>query len=137
MKFRIGAIFSQVGISFNISHKVIKLIWNGLEERIFLSENYEKRHTDYTLAFLYSAREGNDFAIKGPTVSKRYRIVEYVICMPYKEILSDVEIYNVFLTYMETGIRTVFEQYNINQNELDVIFSDVRKEVIGNSEYIV
>jgi hypothetical protein len=56
MKFRIGAIFSQVGIFFKISHKVVKLIWNELEEKITLSETFEKKYKNYTLAFLYSAR---------------------------------------------------------------------------------
>jgi hypothetical protein len=135
MKFRIGAIFSQVGVSFEISHKVVKLIWNDLEQKVSLSEAFEKKYKDYTLVFLYSAREENDFLIKGPTISKRYKVVEYVIRMPYKEIQSDNEVYNVFLSYMEKGIREVFEQYNINQNELNAIFSNARKKVIGNPEY--
>ncbi len=136
MKFRIGAIFSQVGISFEISHKVVKLIWNDLEQKVSLSEAFEKKYKNYTLVFLYSAREENDFLVKGPTISKRYKVVEYVIRMPYKEIQSDEEVYKVFLFYMEKGIREVFGEYNINQNELDSIFSNVRKEVIGNQEYL-
>ncbi|MWP50274.1 MULTISPECIES: hypothetical protein [unclassified Gilliamella] len=135
MKFRIGAIFSQVGISFKVSHKVIKLIWSDLEERVPLSEEYEKKFRDYTLVFLYSAREQNDFLVKGPTISKRYKVIEYVIYMPFKEIQSDEEIYNVFLMCMEKGVREVFRKYNINQNELKDIFYNVRKKVIGNIEY--
>ena len=137
MKFRIGAIFSQVGISFKISHKVVKLIWNELEEKITLSETFEKKYKNYTLSFLYSAREENDFEIKGPIISKRYKVVEYVINMPYLKIQSDPEVYNVFLSYMEKGIRTVFEQYNISQSQLEAIFSIARKEIIGNPEYFV
>ncbi|KGN79350.1 hypothetical protein HW49_06255 [Porphyromonadaceae bacterium COT-184 OH4590] len=136
MKFRIGAIFSDVGISFKISHKVVKLIWNDLEKEINLSDEYNKVHKDYTLVFLYSARESNDFFVTKPTISKRYKIVEYVIYMPYKEIQKDTDIYNVFLCYMEKGIRNVFEQYNINQNQIDDIFSKIRMKVIGNKEYL-
>ena len=47
MTFRIGAIFSQVGISFKISHKVVKLIWNDLEKEINFSDEYKKAHKDY------------------------------------------------------------------------------------------
>jgi hypothetical protein len=57
--------------------------------------------------------------------------------MPYLKIQSDPEIYNIFLSYMEKGIRTVFEQYNINQSQLEAIFFIARKEIIGNPEYFV
>jgi len=136
MKFRIGAIFSQVGISFKISHKVIKLIWNELEEKIDLPESYTKKYKDYTLVFLYSAREQNDFAIMGVYVSKRYKIVEYVIRMPYKEIQSDPKVYDVFLTYMEKGIRKIFEIYDVEQSKLTHIFQNVREKVINNPDYL-
>ncbi|UTC66573.1 MULTISPECIES: hypothetical protein [unclassified Treponema] len=136
MKFRIGAIFSDVGISFKISHKVVKLIWNDLEKEINLSDEYNKVHKDYTLVFLYSARESNDFFVTNPTISKRYKVVEYVIYMPYKEIQKDTDIYNIFLHYMEKGIRNIFEQYNINQYQIDDIFSKIRMKVIGNKEYL-
>jgi hypothetical protein len=136
MKFRIGAIFSQVGISFKISHKVLKLIWNELEEKINLSELYSKKNKDYTLVLLLSAREQNDFAIMGATISKRYKVVEYVINMPYQEIQLDPQIYDVFLTYMEKGIREIFEIYDIEQSELTPIFQNVREKVIDNPDYL-
>ena len=135
MKFSFSAIFSEVGISFKISHKVIKLIWNALEERVSLSECYEKKHKDYTLVFMYSAREQNDFAIMGATISKRYKVVEYVINMPYQEIQSDPKVYDVFLTYMERGIREIFAMYDIEQSELTLIFQNVREQVIDNPDY--
>jgi hypothetical protein len=136
MKFRFSAIFSEVGISFDISHKVIKLIWYALEEKVCLSECYEKKHKDYTLVFIYSAREQNDFAIMGTTISKRYKVVEYVINMPYQEIHSDPKVYDVFLTYLEKGIREIFGIYDIKQNELTSIFQNAREKVIGNPEYL-
>jgi hypothetical protein len=61
--------------------------------------------------FLLSAREQNDFAIMGATISKRYKVVEYVINMPYQEIQLDPKVYDVFLKYMERGIREIFEMY--------------------------
>ena len=136
MKFRFSAIFSQVGISFKISHKVIKLIWNELENKITLSDLYSKKHKEYTLVFIYSAREQNDFVIMGPTISKRYKVVEYAIYMPYQEIQSDLKIYDVFLTYLEKGIREIFEMYDIEQNELTPIFQNVREKVIDNPDYL-
>jgi hypothetical protein len=136
MKFRFSAIFSQVGISFDISHKVIKLIWNELEERVTLSDLFAKKHKDCTLVFMYSAREQNDFAIMGATISKRYRVVEYVIYMPYQEIQSDPKIYDVFLIYMEKGIRKIFEIYDIEQSELTPIFQNIREKVIDNPDYL-
>ena len=135
MKFRFGAIFSQVGISFNISHKVVKLIWNELEERVLLSDFFVKKHKDYTLVFMYSAREQNDFAITEAIISKRYKVVEHVIRMPYREIQSDPKKYDVFLTYLEKGIREIFEKYEIEQNELYSIFLNTRDKVIDNPEF--
>jgi hypothetical protein len=136
MKFRFSAIFSQVGVSFNISHKVIKLIWNELEDKIALSDFFEKKHKDFTLVFIYSAREQNDFTVMGATISKRYKVVEYVINMPYQEIRSDPKMYDVFLGYMERGIREIFEMYGIEQRELTPIFQNVREKVIGNPDYL-
>jgi hypothetical protein len=136
MKFSFSAIFSQVGISFDISHKVIKLIWNELEEKVALSDSFAKKHKDYTLVFMYSAREQNDYAIMCPIISKRYKVVEYVIKMPYKEIQSDPKVYDIFLTYMEKGIREIFEMYDIKQSELTPIFQNVREKVIGNPDYL-
>jgi hypothetical protein len=136
MKFRFSAIFSQVGISFDISHKVVKLIWNEIEEKVILSDFYKEKHKDYTLVFIYSAREQNDYAIMGATISKRYKVVEYIIYMPYKEIQSDPKVYDVFLTYIEKGIREIFEMYDIEQCELTPIFQNVRKKVINNPDYL-
>ena len=136
MKFRFSAIFSQVGVSFKISHKVIKLIWNELEEQVALSDFFVKKHKDYTLVFIYSAREQNDFSIMGATISKRYKVVEYVINMPYKEIQSDPKVYDVFLTYLEKGIREIFAMYDIEQCELTSIFKNVREKVIDNPDYL-
>jgi hypothetical protein len=112
------------------------LIWNELEEKVVLSDCFVKKHKDYTLVFMYSARKQNDFAIMGATISKRYKVVEYVINMPYQEIQSDPKVYDVFLTYMERGIREIFKMYDIEQSELTTIFQNVRGKVIGNSDYL-
>jgi hypothetical protein len=135
MKFRFSAIFSQVGISFKISHKAVKLIWYELEEKVDLSDLFVKKYKDYTLVFIYSAREQNDFAVMEAIISKRYKVVEYVIKMPYREIQSDPKVYDVFLIYLEKGIREIFEKYEIEQKELHSIFQNVREKVIDNPEF--
>lgn len=136
MKFRIGAIFSEPSVSFRISYKVIKLIWDELEEEINLSDKYNEAYENYTLVFLYSARENGDFFVSKPTISKRYKVVEHVIYMPYKEIREDVDLYNAFLFYMKKGIRVVFDQYHINDCKIDDVFLKVKMKVIGNEEYL-
>jgi hypothetical protein len=126
-KYNFGGIFSQVGISFKIESSIIKKIWYTMEDNIPLSEFFKGKYPNYTLSFLYSTKKDCSFQVSLPSISKRYKQIEFVIYMPYKELnIKDEDLKNkIFLKYLKSGIIEIFENYKFDTNKLKEIFESV------------
>ena len=85
MKIFVGQIYIQVGATFPFSLRFQRWLGEALSGRVEVSERFCKEFgSDFELGFRISAKKGIDrVEIKGPTVFKRDKSVEFTIFLPY------------------------------------------------------
>lgn len=135
MKFIKISLFN-VEDNFDISHKVLKLIGDKLAEIIHPNESFNKKFEGYSLEIISSSRRKYEtLTILGPTVSKRYKSVEYVTYIPYLKVLNSDNYLESFLNFYEQGVIEVLAKYQIDSSKVPEVFFEIKKEVIGNPDY--
>jgi len=116
MKIYFGQIYIQVGISFPFNHLFQKFLGTEITKLVEFSPKFIKRYAeDYSLMFRISAKKElavNE--IKGPTVYKKDKDVEFSIFLPYTAIMQSTEPNREALKYLFEGIYEVFGKYEIN-----------------------
>ncbi|WP_306350137.1 hypothetical protein [Flavobacterium sp. '19STA2R22 D10 B1'] len=128
----IGGLFADPEAIFYISHHISRIIREHLECRIIDSVWFDEKYgTDSFLSLKDSSVLGQlDLEVKGPEVSKRYKVVSYSLRMPHDLINSDVTKYEVYLTYHERGVAEIFENLQIKLSEqLHDIYEKIRMEI--------
>jgi len=126
-KYSFGGIFSDVGFSFKIDHKLIKKIWYSIEEKVPLSQTFEKAYPGFTITFLYSTKKDIGYYVSDATVVKRDKEIEYVIYMPFEELkVENDQIKNKsFLKYLKYGILEIFEIHDFDTEKINEVFKTV------------
>lgn len=86
MKIFVGQIYIKAGVVFPFSLRFQRWLGDALSERVEASEKFRNAFgTDFGLGFRISAKEGIDQPeIKGPTVFKRDKNVEFTIFLPHQ-----------------------------------------------------
>lgn len=122
--------------NFDISNKVLSLIIVKLNTLIIPSELFNKKYEGYQLVLINSSRRQFEIlTIKGPSVSKKYKCVEYVIYIPYLEVLNSENYLESFLNFYEQGVIEVLSKYQIDLSKVPDAFKEIKKEVLGNPDY--
>jgi hypothetical protein len=131
-----GSIYAEVDCSFEISHKVYKLICEKLNEKIKADGIFKSKYEGYQLDFITSTRSDlKELLIMGPTISKRYKVVEYVLYVPYYPVIDSVNYLKTFLDYYEEGVQEVLKIVKIDPSPVAEIFELIRKQVVSNPDY--
>ncbi len=86
MKIFVGQIYIEAGINYPFSHIFQRWISNELSSLVPSSPEFDLKYPEFSLVFNMSAKaELLSPLIKGPTVFKKTKDVEYSIFLPYLE----------------------------------------------------
>jgi hypothetical protein len=134
MKVYFTQIYADVGVNFNISYKVTNELTDRVNKELIDENVFELKHGEgYKLGFVISAKKGiDDMVIKGPSTSGRYKTVEYVLYLPYEKVMESPDQLRTILHYVSKGVTSVLSAYNATSCGIDVLLSDLTREMSEN-----
>jgi hypothetical protein len=133
-----SAIYTEVGISFKISHKILNLIREKLD-LLNLETNDKKiqnklKNRQY-IGFLISTRISyKEINILEPNFLRKSKFVEIILNLPFIQ-YNENNYVEIFLDNLEIAIIKGLNKLCIENNNIKEIFTEVKREVIGNDNY--
>jgi hypothetical protein len=120
MRIAISQIYTKVGINFPFSHQFQKWLSSELTSSVRPSRDFIRRYgEDFTLVFNMSAKpEIVEMEIKGPTVYKKTKDVEYTIFLPYDAIKGSDDETASAIKHLLDGIVRVLTELKIEPGEV-------------------
>src|SRR5688572_23729096 len=74
---------------------------------------FSSKFPDFSLGVIVVTKMGvAEIDIKGPSISKKHKVVDYSIFLP--ETIKDIEQY---LDFVFTGLASILEKYGVNKTE--------------------
>jgi hypothetical protein len=110
----VSSIYPEAGVTFPISYRFMQLL---KEELAHLSEQHlsvfsSEYGQDYMLSLILSANsDAADLEIKGPSISKSYKAVDYVLRIPFAIVEEAETFYSTYVFFVCQGISTVLEKF--------------------------
>jgi len=129
MSFRTASIFSEVGVDFPISYKVNQLLLDRLVKKL-QKENQEVnvKGEFFSLGVIVSTRKNvTDLSFQGPSISKKYKMVDYTIWMPFAKVIESDNILFAYLDYLCQGISLVMKECGYPTAAISKIFEETKK----------
>jgi hypothetical protein len=120
MKIYVTQIYIQAGVGFPFTHRFQQFISRELTNRVQLSERFiEQYGEDFDLTFNMSAKsEIADTEIKGPTVFRRDKDVEYTIFLPFDDQTQDSDLLHSIVVKLLAGIVRVLDDLKFDTTRL-------------------
>jgi len=136
MIINISSIFSEPEINFKVSWKVYKLLMQrltALNVQVELPKNSKRD----CIGFMLSTRKDNtEIKVWEPKLHRGSRFIHFDVMLPYLEITDENEYLSIHLDHLKEACKTGFSQLGVTEYDLiDSEFANVKKEVMGNSEY--
>lgn len=116
MKVWVSQIYIEVGVNFPFSHLWQIWLTEQLSAIAFPSAKFVAKYgEDFKLGVNLSARkELRDNEVRGPSVFKKYRNVEYTLFLPYDVIIRSTDGCRVAMEFILKGIQDIFAKANID-----------------------
>ncbi len=121
MKVSVSQIYIKPGVSFPFSHVMQRLLSSELSNCVEASAEFKTQYgTGYHLVVNMSAdTDIVDNVVRGPTVFKRSRSVEYTVFLPYDMILQSRDGCREAMVFLLSGIRSILQQLRIDTQDFD------------------
>jgi hypothetical protein len=121
MKVFISQLYIQPGVSFPFSHHMQSWLHEALSALAVPSPAFtDKYGADFNLIVRLSAkRELKQNEIKGPTVFKKEKDVEYTLLLPFEAIIEQGDMCRAALAFLFDGVRAIFARSGIEAPGLD------------------
>lgn len=110
----VSGIYPEAGVNFPISYLFMRLLREQLaqiepQHHAVLQAKYG---LDFTLGIILSAKTGtSQVEIKGPSISKKYKVVDYVLYIPFAIAEEAETFYSQYVSFVCTGVATVLEKF--------------------------
>jgi hypothetical protein len=120
MKVWFGQIYIEPGVSFPFSHLFQRRLSAEVTALVEPSSTFLKKYgSDFELIFRISAKQGlKDNEIKGPTVFRKAKDVEYSIFLPFDVINRNADAPKRALSFLLKGVCKVFDMLEIDKTRL-------------------
>ena len=120
MKVYFGQLYIRPGINFPFSHIFQHYISEKVTALTFASAKFVQEYgEDFDLIFRMSAKEGlRQNEIRGPTVFRRTKDVEYSIFLPFDVIVGEPDVPRAALRYLFDGVCDVFNRLGIDRRQV-------------------
>jgi len=120
MKVYFGQIYIKAGVTFPFSHHFQCRIADEVTALVEPSAKFiEKYGKDFKLIFNVSAKEGlEDNEVRGPTVFKKTKDVEYTVLLPFDVIMRYKDAPRHALEFLLKGVCDLFDKLEIDKTTL-------------------
>jgi hypothetical protein len=120
MKILCGQIYIEPGVSFPFSSAAIRYLDEGLSGLVTPSDEFVRNYgSDFKLVFNISAKKSLEkYEVRGPTVFKRTKDVEYTLFLPFTVIVASQNPPYSALRFLFQGIYTVFHSLGIDASNV-------------------
>ena len=138
MKVYVTQVYVEPGVNFPFSHIMQGWLADELTSLADPRDEFERKYgSDFNLGVYISAYPKTvENVIKGPTVFKKKRDVEYTVFLPYDAIIEAANGCRVALEFLMDGIRNVFEQTGIDPRKLDLRRSGVIEHICSDAKML-
>lgn len=113
------------GLKNKFSDVTFKPMYQRLSKNFLLWTSFLEKYPEYDLGFIITTKKGvEELHIKGPSISKRHKMVDYTIWLP------DID-YSLgqYIDFVFEGIFIALKNYNVEENEIIQIKEEVRIEL--------
>jgi hypothetical protein len=135
MKLCSTKIYLEVGIKFNISHKVNKLMMKYLTENVMEPFGLVKIDPDVFLNLQVTTKE----SYSKLSVFKPYKVEDdfltYQLRLPYHEINNSDRYLEEYIEYFFEGASEAFSHFEVPRDNVMDVKEKVKSEVLENNEY--
>ncbi|MCB2378237.1 hypothetical protein LGH70_11620 [Hymenobacter sp. BT635] len=110
----VSAIYSEAGVNFPISYLFMRLLREQLAqlEPQHHAVYQAKYGLDFTLGIILSAKSNtSQLEIKGPSLSKKYKVVDDTLYIPFVIAEEAETFYSKYVSFVCTGVSTVLEKF--------------------------
>jgi hypothetical protein len=110
----VSSIYPEAGVTFPISYRFMQLLKEELAQ--LAQQHFSVFQTaygqDYTLGIILSASSADvKLEIRGPSISKRYKVVDYVLRIPFGIVEEAETLYSRYVFFVCQGIATVLAKF--------------------------
>lgn len=120
MKVWFGQMYIEPGVRFPFSHHFQRRLSQQVTALVAPSAKFIKEYgQDFELMFNVSAKGGlENNEIRGPTVFKKTKDVEYTVFLPFTVIMRHMDAPKRALRYLLQGVCDVLDQLEIDRTKL-------------------
>src|SRR5204862_71635 len=113
-------IYIEVGVNFPFNYLFQRFLGKEITALVEPSTKFIKKYgSDYELIFRISAKKSLvDNEIRGPSVYRKDKHVEYTVFLPYSVITLQDDINRSALRFLFKGVCAVFEKLEIDPSQV-------------------
>jgi hypothetical protein len=113
------------GIKNNFSTQTHKTIFECFKNHNEIFEKFSKFHPEYSLGFtIVTKKDVSDLEIKGPTIMKKTKDIDYSIFLPDRNFNLDE-----YINLLFEGLGIALKKYDINDNQLLILRDECKREL--------
>jgi hypothetical protein len=137
MRFKISHLYTEPGVSFQISHKVDKYVEDKIIESIIQPYGLDNDEMNTFINLIVSTSSKTlELVVKGPDYDKVNDIINWGAWLPYKAVSEEKGQLPSYLKYLFDAIAIVLNNYSVDEGDIRKMQRDVENEVINNPEYL-
>jgi len=128
MNIEFGQIYVELNADFDLPSLLLKRLREELDAlgKEISHFNTIFKNSDFKLVFIISAtRKTDELNIKGPTLVRKKPAAEFVIYIPYKEIVDFVDKVSYVLPYVAKGVVFVLNKYKKDSSGVEDVVRNV------------
>lgn len=114
-------LYIRPGVSFPLSHVCNHYLSETITAVVVSSEAFNRKYgSDFSIVFTISAQQEIEYTqIKGPTVFKKAKDVEYSLFLPFDTIMLDTNVFPAAIRCLLDGVCSVLQSFDISTSGID------------------
>lgn len=135
MNIYVSQIYPEAGVNYPFTHRFQQFISKALTNRIASSESFVRQYgDDFDLIFRMSAKSGiQEPEIKGPTVFRRDKDVEYTVFLPYGGNAHDLNSLGEVVSSLISAIIDVLDDLGFDTTNVSSDSAELIKQITGDA----
>jgi hypothetical protein len=139
MSIYVSQIYPEAGVSYPFNHRFQKYLSDLVSAKVETSKKFADLYgPEYDLIFRMSAKEGlAKPEIKGPTVFKRDKDVEYTVFLPFdRSVEMDAKTLSRALDFLLTSMIEILKELEMTTTGLSTELSAIVDRILGDAKMI-
>jgi|688.fasta_scaffold518274_1 hypothetical protein len=139
MSIYVSQIYPEAGVSYPFNHRFQKYLSDLVSAKVGTSKKFADLYgPEYDLIFRMSAKEGlAKPEIKGPTVFKRDKDVEYTVFLPFdRSVEMDAKTLSRALDFLLTSMIEILKELEMTTTGLSTELSAIVDRILGDAKMI-